>query len=259
MISHRFHIPPKSPGQCSQTVPQQVYKGICLRCNTLIQAQLQANQPCEGVSDFPSRGSIDRWRSHDEEDFEENNRYSQGDHPHRSPRSPRGRDEGEERADQRNGRGGLVHTSHHQSGVPAAVSAPPRDTDDVSVLTWDTSIIDSRENLGGVTQDSIARELEMISEEYRVDETIDSSTWLHSSQRQLERSRNDRSQAELVQPGIGSSQSELERSNSLTRGDNPRLGSGGSSQGNTGIMRSDSFQEEQDLNHSRRNDSCRET
>ena len=85
------------------------------------------------------------------------------------------------------------------------------------------------------------------------------------NQAQLSSTSTD-TQSEQVRSMPGSSQTELERNNSLTPptdlqckslgGDNPRLGSGGSSQGNTGILRSGSIRVEQDINPSQPNDSA---
>mmetsp|Transcript_27538 Transcript_27538/g.58835 ORF Transcript_27538/g.58835 Transcript_27538/m.58835 type:complete len:1552 (-) Transcript_27538:1946-6601(-) len=47
-----------------QSVPHQVYKGKCLKCNSITKVQLELNEPCEGVHDMNNRASVDTGRQH---------------------------------------------------------------------------------------------------------------------------------------------------------------------------------------------------
>ena len=173
-------------------------------------------------------------------------------------------EEGDKTSDSGDGRVGVVHMSHHPSGLPAAVSALTRDGDDDSVLTMDTAIMEIglREfRSGDATRNSSEMALGRITEEYGGGDTIDSYTSLHSSQTVLERSRIDSSQTEQekVHSLLGRSMTELERSNSRPRRDlehnssgsnNPRLGRGGLFQGNASFLRPGSFQLSSQRNNS---------
>jgi len=230
-----------NPDEYSQTIDQQVYKGICLRCHSLTQAKLMLNEPLSNDFEHNIRPSIVGLGFQDKE-------------------------EGDKTSDSGDGRVGVVHTSHHPSGLPAAVSALTRDGDDDSVLTMDTAIMEIglRElRSGDATRNSSEMALGRISEEYGGGDTIDSYTSLHSSQTalELERSRIDSSQTEQEQVHslLGRSLTELERSNSRPRrdlehnssgGNNPRLGRGGLSQGNASFVRPGSFQLSSQRNNS---------
>ena len=132
-----------------------------------------------------------------------------------------------ESSDHGHGSGGLVPTSHRQSGVPACIfvtvfPTPTNDRDDMSVLNWDETIMDTDlgESSGDTQRNSNETILERTPEESGGNEIIDSSTRL------------------------GRSQIELERSNSLSPIDLQR-----------NLSQTGSFRLEQDLNFSQHNNS----